>query len=86
MTQKNKSNNDNNPGQPIDERCLQLSAKLDQAIANLLTMSQFQEIAQTQGNDIATMEAVKFLRENSPQLFNAQNPADGLAMLYAGMD
>ena len=86
MTTNNITDNDNNPEQPIEERCLQLSAKLDQAIANLLTMSQFQDIAQTQGNDIATMEVIKFLRETRPELFNPQNPADSLAMLYAGMD
>jgi hypothetical protein len=88
MTTKSNNNNndDNNIETPNAENCLQLSKELDQAIQNLLTMSQFRVIAQTQGKDIATMEAVKFLREHSPQLFNKENPGDGLAMLYAGMD
>ena len=86
MTQKNKSNNDNNPGQPIEERCLQLSSKLDQAIANLRALPEFQEITREQGHDASTMAALKLLHETRPELFNPENPADGLASLYAGMD
>ena len=87
MTTKLNTNHDhNNTETPNDEKCLQLSAKLDQAIATLRPLPEFQTIAREEGNDIATMEVIKFLRETRPELFNAQNPADGLASLYAGMD
>ena len=84
MTQKN--NNTNNIETPIDERCLQLSAKLDQAIATLRTLPEFREMAREKGEGVATMAALKLLRETRPELFNKENPGDGLAMLYAGMD
>ena len=86
MTTKSNNTNDENTETPNAEKCLQLSKELDQAIHNLLTLRDFRDIAQTQGNDIATMEVIKFLRETRPELFNPQNPADSLAMLYAGMD
>jgi hypothetical protein len=86
MTTQINNSDDNNPGQPIEERCLQLSSKLDQAIANLRALPEFQEITREQGHDASTMAALKLLHETRPELFNPQNPADGLAALYAGMD
>jgi hypothetical protein len=84
MTQKN--NNNNNIETPIDERCLQLSPKLDQVIATLRTLPEFREIAREKGEDTATMAVLKLLRETRPELFDANNPADGIAALFAGMD
>ena len=86
MTTNNNTNNDNNLETPIDEKCLQLSARLDQAISTLRALPEFQTIAREQGQDAATMAVTRLLKQTRPELFNPENPADGLASLYAGMD
>ena len=85
-TKLNTNHDDSNTETPIDEKCLQLSAKLDQAITNLRALPEFQEITREQGHDASTMAALKLLHETRPELFNANNPADGIAALFAGMD
>ena len=86
MNKKSNNNNNDNTETPNAERCLQLSPKLDQAIANLRALPEFQTIAREQGHDTATMAALKLLHETRPELFSPENPADGLASLYAEMD
>ena len=86
MKSNNTNSNDNSTEQAKEGRCLQLSAKLDQAIANLLTLPEFREIIDELGKSAATMVAIKTLRKTRPALFDSQNPGDGLASLYAAMD
>jgi hypothetical protein len=86
MTTNNNSNNDNNPRQPIEERCLQLSSELDKEIANLRSSPHFRETGDDLDGAEQTFAILKHLKQTRPELFNPENPADGLAMLYAGMD
>jgi hypothetical protein len=86
MTTQINNSDDNNPGQPIEEKCLQLSSKLDQEISNLRNSPEFRELGDDQGDAEQTFAILRYLKETRPELFDTENPADGLAMLYAGMD
>jgi hypothetical protein len=85
MTTHTNPDEENNNEQSEDN-CLQISVRLNETVNNLRVLPEFRTMAQEKGEDAATMAIIKLLRETRPELFDSENPADGLALLYGGME
>ena len=65
---------------------LTMSPRLRQAVENLSVLPKFRAIARQHGEPAMILEATKLLRETRPELFDAQNPGDVLARLFADLE
>ena len=87
MTTKKKIPNEpSNTKIEQEDKCLQLSTRLNEAINTLLLLPEFQAIARKQGDAEATMAITKLLRQTRPELFDQTNAGDGIAFLFSGME
>ena len=85
MTTHTNPDEENNNEQSEDN-CLQISARLNETVNSLRVLPEFRAMAIIKGEDAATMAIIKMLRETRPELFHPENPADGIAFLYGGME
>jgi hypothetical protein len=65
---------------------LTLSLRLRDAIANLLALPEFRDIAQQHGEAVAKLRVTQLLRETRPELFSLENPGDALARIFADLE
>ena len=74
----------NMKSQPVNG--LTMSPRLRQAVETLSVLPEFRAIAREQGEPAMILEATKLLRATRPELFDAQNPGDLLARLFADLE
>ena len=72
--------------QPQPVIALRMSPRLRQAIENLSVLPEFRAIARQHGEPAMVLQATILLRETRPELFDAQNPGDLLAQLFADLE